>query len=290
MKALYDLNVKLSEGEKVLACDKKDNSFYFLMSSVFVLLYVILLLFGYMFTDLGIVYNISCVVFFIVILACIFEVNKGRPKRLYLTNKRFIILENNKIETVKFSMFDRFYRLDCGKIWSQFQLYTKDDRCYTFLLSECKDIVNIFIKIYPQCNVQYVVSGDNRSDIFFLAICNLALIGVACNMIYDGNKIKEIDSRKNAPECSFSDRQQYFDYIANSVRADINRQNLPMGTFVNVDIKEDGTLLNISLFKKLPQGGFDTSNIEGLNGKKLCPFPNGMNLYGKQLSVKFPFN
>lgn len=271
MKELIKLNFKLGQGEKILAYDKKDNVLYFLIYSLLFLCSIALPIpmFILPFLEIGMSKSFAYIpigAMLLIFTIAVLIIRKNQKKRLYLTNKRFIVLENNKIESIEFARFKKF-----SDAKNYFLIHTKDNKSYNFVLSEMEDIIKTFTKIYPY---KYEYTNINQTLMFLFL--NLVALGFACNIFYDNYT----NYKRKSPACPFKTPEQYRYYVKDTVIKNWEPpKTQPQGTkiLLRVFVKEDGTM-STALMTKTPDGKTISDNIKSLEKKKLyCPVPYFIN-------------
>lgn len=150
-----NLEFNLSEDENIIACDKKNKMSYraYLSLGYLALLFLV---FGflaaiYFMIEISantgsIFWALFCAIFSIVMF---FGLKKQRNNfkfnRIYLTNKRFIVITKDNVESVDFSDVKNIY---CTNPTTTFLLY--DKRQFQFFCSDLWGVIENFTKIYPE--------------------------------------------------------------------------------------------------------------------------------------------
>ncbi len=154
MTLVHDLNFDLPEGENILASSKNSKLDYYFYSFLFIFSSCVVILFSTMFISRIFSQNVSLEtkdIFFILFLVflvisicygAVDFIKNTKNNKLYLTNKRFIVVTKDSVKSIEFSNVKNI-RYSFGDYF----LRTNDRRTFKFFSSVFSNKIIQFRKI-----------------------------------------------------------------------------------------------------------------------------------------------
>lgn len=274
-----EVQFELSEGEEILAVGEKNltlciccTALYFVATIVF--LYISLtvqtfymrMLFG-----LGVI---------ILIVIAVYLLNSYRHNQIYLTNKRFIITVNEKIEIIP---YDEIYEYAWFDI-----VYLKSNRRFIFAYTNIDNVKEQFKEIYPQYKSMPIIAKLIIIAIF-AGLCFLAA-KIVPQRIY---KLKQTYYlQKMHSQSSITNKDEYMKYLEKVLKIHWTPPKLDNDAKVTVEfqILPDGTMINEKVIETSGNRELDNSALFALRkAKPLKKLPKDL-IEEKEVIINFTFD
>lgn len=326
MAEISDLHFNLSEDENILASSKINKFDYRFCSILFPIISIVWVLgsiiyvFSLLEQPVGVKTNDIFYLFLLIVFTALMfyrlvEYFKNtKYNRLYLTNKRFIVITKNGIESVEFpevKLIDSYS--------GNYFLNTKNKKTFKFFSSDLSDLIAQFKEIYPK----YSKNNSSFRTLIISLIIGILIFYIAMfycafqshkkekntQIKYENTRQKYQNAKKrynntqqryqnsqkkykNA-QCNFKNTDEYMKYLEKNIKSNWNPSKAGNYKSARIILKfylsKDGTISNVHFLKKADNDKLNNSALDALKNTKLqCGLPSFIN--HNMVPVEFTFD
>lgn len=283
-----DVELGLEDNEQILAIGYK-NQIYFVCATILFVVVIVALLFSLLVISSDYLSFSKC--FYLVLIVFLTWLTKVfydsyQYNQVYITNKRIIITQKDRIEGIPFNEVQYFNTADLDIS----TLNLKSKRKIVFAYTNLDDVKNEFVKLYPNYKQPKITLRQ------IIAIC--LAIGVVAFFKMPEKYLLKIQ-RKLTPEydrieksIEITDAQSYMTYMQRTLKLHWTPPKLENDASVVVEfkIKPDGTIFDEKVVETSGNREMDNSALFALrNATPLRKLPADLR-QEKEVKINFTFD
>lgn len=257
-----DVELGLGDNEQILAIGDKNPVIYLCMTALFMVAAIAMIFSTFIMpssTTMESFYR--CAVFigaFGVLWFAKFLIDRYKYNQIYVTDKRIIITQKDRIEGIPFEEVQYFSSID----FVTSMIILKSKRKISFAYTNLKDVEKVFYKIFPQYE-------EPKIKIVQTIVIILVGVGIIafniCHKFY--RKYENSKYTKPVTQVQIDDAQSYMNYMQTTLKRRWSPPKLQDNAQVVVEfkIKRDGTIFDEKVIQTSGNREMDNSALFAIN-------------------------
>lgn len=285
-----DVELGLGDNEQILAIgDKNQTLFFCAMAILTVIMLVSVSLVIFIPDTLSFASILKGLLLFDIIFVFLitkFLYESYQYNQIYITNKRLIITQKDRIEGIPFEEVQYFNSVD----FDFSTLNLKSKRKFIFLCTNLDDVKNEYVKLNPAYKQPFMTL--RRIIILLLILTAVILFNIPHKYL---NKIQQKltpQSYKVEKSIEITDSQSYMEYLQRTLRLNWTppKYEQDANVVVEFNIKPDGTIFDEKVMKTSGSRELDNSALFAIRkANPLRKLPNDL-LNEKDVKINFTFD
>lgn len=285
-----DVELGLGDNEQILAIgDKNQTLFFCAMAILTVIMLVSVSLVIFIPDTLSFASILKGLLLFDIIFVFLitkFLYESYQYNQIYITNKRIIITQKDRIEGIPFEEVQYFNSVD----FDFSTLNLKSKRKFIFLCTNLDDVKNEYVKLNPAYKQPFMTL--RRIIILLLILTAVILFNIPHKYL---NKIQQKltpQSYKVEKSIEITDSQSYMEYLQRTLRLNWTppKYEQDANVVVEFNIKPDGTIFDEKVVKTSGSRELDNSALFAIRkANPLRKLPNDL-LNEKEVKINFTFD
>lgn len=288
-----DVELGLTDDEQILAMGEKNELLHVCMSLVGVVLAIFFIGLGISFVQFELKNFDSVLNFFGFIILPILSIylfykcsESFRYNQIYITNKRIIITQKDRIEGIPFEEI-----LYCANNLLQGILKLKSRRKFVFAYTNFHEVLNVIKNIYPNYD-----NSKYFKEKFFELLLGICLVIFLFFVIGSNNeyfnKFIKTESKSKLESTYIFDQEAYMDYLQKALKSQWNPPKLNVDSKVVVEfrVKPDGTVFEEKVLETSGSRDMDNSALFAIkSASPLKKLPDDLAKH-QDVTINFTFD